>query len=74
MHIIIVKTIAHTQIDRDLRRRKIAQLGKHGRSIVLEKKTKCVEVISERAQRAFQSDRKGKVILCRGAEDGKVIY
>ena len=31
----------------------------------------CVEVEFERVPRGFLSERKGKVIPCRGAEDGK---
>ena len=42
---------------------------KHGSSVGLEKRN--VEVRYEEAQRGFLSQRKGKVIPCRGAEDGK---
>jgi len=45
-----------------------ARSGKHCRSIVLQKK-KCLEVISEGVQRGFLSERKGKVILRKRAED-----
>ena len=42
---------------------------KNGRSTVLEKRD--VEVRFEGVQRGFPSERKGKVIPCRGAEDRK---
>ena len=34
-------------------------------------KKKCLEVRFERVQRGFLSERKGKVIPCRGAEGGE---
>ena len=71
--ILTMQNFIYTQLkqttNRDFRRKKTAaRNGKHGRSIVLG--GKCLEVRFG-VQRRFLSERKGKDIPCRGAEDQK---